>query len=147
MWLHRKLKYHRRRYLPFTKNPEGSQTFLFYGNVLVLRNAVVRYFWPPPPLRNAKPFKCLLHCKVLSLGQIHPPPLNALRNTRAFPYACKHIGICTVLRYEGGGGVKNLEKLRTYYVDVPLGSVHKIRTLLGGGGGLGQRFVTNLCKI
>jgi hypothetical protein len=33
---------------------------------------------------------------------------------------CKSIGICTVLRYEGGGGVKNLEKLRTYYVDVPI---------------------------
>jgi hypothetical protein len=33
---------------------------------------------------------------------------------------CKHIGICTVLRYEGGeGGVKNPEKLRTYYVHAP----------------------------
>jgi hypothetical protein len=32
---------------------------------------------------------------------------------------CKSMGICTVLRYEEGGGVKNLEKLRTYFVHAP----------------------------
>jgi hypothetical protein len=33
---------------------------------------------------------------------------------------CKNIGICTVLRYEGKGGVvKNLEKLRAYFLNDP----------------------------
>ncbi len=33
-----------------------------------------------------------------------------------FTFLCKNIGICTVLRYEA---VKNLEKLRTYFVYAP----------------------------
>ncbi len=50
----------------------------------------------------------------------NPHNTYAFRGGQRFvTFHCKHIGICTVLLYEGGGGVKNLEKLRTYYVDVP----------------------------
>ncbi len=34
---------------------------------------------------------------------------------------CKHIGICTVLNHEGGGGSKIWKKMHTYYVNAPLG--------------------------
>ncbi len=37
--------------------------------------------------------------------------------------SCKNIGIGTVLRYEGGGVGKNLEKLHTYFVHASLGTL------------------------
>jgi hypothetical protein len=39
-------------------------TFLYY---VMLYSGI---FDPLPPLRNAKPYKCLLQCKVLSLGPL-----------------------------------------------------------------------------